>query len=92
MEQPVIDSPRLMTLRDLQEPDEADVILELVDSFVTDTTRRLVLLHEAAATGDVKTIAHEAHTLKGSAAALGADLMRAHAKLPEREVCWRLRD
>jgi HPt (histidine-containing phosphotransfer) domain-containing protein len=92
MEQPVFGRPRLMTSRVLQGPDEPDEILELVEAFVTDTTRCLERLHKAAATGDVKTLAHEAHTLKGSAAALGAALMRAHAELLERDACSGLRD
>ena len=58
------------------DPNEPDVILKLVDSFVTDTIKRLARLHAAAASGDTKAFALEAHTLKGSAAAFGAELMR----------------
>lgn len=55
-------------LRDL----DFDVVLYLVETFVTELQERSGLLRAAAARGDLTGLQHEAHALKSSAATYGA--------------------
>jgi HPt (histidine-containing phosphotransfer) domain-containing protein len=83
MEMPVIDWPRLLIFRDLQPPGEADIVAELIDSFLSDSAARLERLHAAAAAGNLRGVAHEAHSIKGAAALLAADPLSAEAEAVE---------
>jgi HPt (histidine-containing phosphotransfer) domain-containing protein len=82
----VIDWPQLLMLRELQPPDEPDVIADLIATFKKDSSARLERLRAAAASGNLTDVGHEAHALKGSAATLGAELMRGEAEHIEAAV------
>ena len=51
------------------------LVAELVDLFVDDVPSRLESIREAMAAGDPEALVRTAHSLKGSAATLGADRM-----------------
>lgn len=51
------------------------LVAELVDLFVDDVPPRLESIREAMAAGDPEALVRTAHSLKGSAATLGADGM-----------------
>jgi HPt (histidine-containing phosphotransfer) domain-containing protein len=70
-------------LRDLQPPGQPDVVLELIGDFLTDSERRIKLLHEAAAVEKWRDVGHQAHTLKGSASLLACEPLRIAAETVE---------
>jgi len=57
---------------------DAQIVAELCDAFLEDAPRRLELVRAALASGDAQAVRHEAHALKGVAAAFDAtDLVSA---------------
>jgi HPt (histidine-containing phosphotransfer) domain-containing protein len=48
-------------------------VLELIDSFQSDTASRLQRLHDAICRFDAATVKAEAHSVRGSARQMGAD-------------------
>ena len=74
-----VDPDVLEMLADLQEPGEPDLLSELVTLFLRDTPERLDVLHRALDSRDFETAARAAHSLKGSAANLGATQLQALA-------------
>ena len=60
-------------LRSLQEPGEADLVAELVDTFHVDARPLCDRLEQAAARGDLAEVRQVAHRIKGSALNLGAE-------------------
>jgi HPt (histidine-containing phosphotransfer) domain-containing protein len=83
---PIVEWPVLLELRELQPPGQPDVILELIGDFLTDSARRINVLHEAAAEGRWRDVGHQAHTLKGSAALLACEPLRVAAEIVELAV------
>jgi HPt (histidine-containing phosphotransfer) domain-containing protein len=79
----IVEWPRLLQLRDLQPPGDPDIVLELIGAFLTDSQRRITLLHEAAAERKWRDVGHQAHTLKGSAALLACEPLRIAAETVE---------
>ncbi len=79
----LVDWARLTALRELQAPDEPDIVLELVAMFHADSAQRMSRLREAAVTGDVRTLRFEAHSLRGTAAVFSAESLRACAEAVE---------
>lgn len=69
---PAVDPDVLQMLADLQEPGEPDLLRELLTLFLRDTPERLEALRHALAAGDLESAGRAAHSLKGSAANLGA--------------------
>lgn len=78
-----VDPDVLQMLADLQEPGEPDLLRELVTLFLRDTPERLAALEDALAVDDLPTAARAAHSLKGSAANLGAADLQALASTAE---------
>ena len=70
---------QIEALRELQAPDEPDVVAEVIKTFVSDSSERLARLREAAVDGNLRQIELEAHTLKGTAGVIGAESLRADA-------------
>ena len=70
-------------MRDLQPSGQPDVVLELIGDFLADSERRIKVLHESAAAGKWRDVGHQAHTLKGSAALLACEQLRAAAETVE---------
>jgi two-component system sensor histidine kinase/response regulator len=62
-------------LRQLAEAAGGEVLDELAELFAADTPQRLATLRQAAADGDADALAEAAHSLRGSAANLGATAM-----------------
>lgn len=73
---------RSVTIAELREEGE-DFLSDLIELFLTETPARLALLATAIAEGDPRTAERAAHTLKGTAAVLGADAMQAIAAAVE---------
>jgi PAS domain S-box-containing protein len=76
-EEPVIDRPLLESLRELQGEGERDIFNELIELFLSDVPLQLADLREAAEAGESHSVERIAHTLKGSAANMGALRMKA---------------
>lgn len=73
----------LQMLADLQEPGEPDLLRELVTLFLRDAPERLRALHDALAVSDYATASRAAHSLKGSAATLGAQELESLSGIAE---------
>ncbi len=68
----VLDPEVVGQLRALSLASNSDLLARLGTSFARDTPVRLEALRAAVAAGDVDAVAFNAHTIKGSAANLGA--------------------
>jgi HPt (histidine-containing phosphotransfer) domain-containing protein len=82
----IVEWPRLLQLRELQPPGEPDILLELIGDFLTDSDRRIKLLHEAAAVEKWREVGHQAHTIKGMASLLACEPLRDAAETVETAV------
>ena len=69
---PAIDVQVLANLRELQDPDEPDFVVELIDHLLAETPERLAAIGAAIAAGDAKALNRIAHSLKSSCGNLGA--------------------
>lgn len=67
-----IDPHVLANLRELQDPDEPDFVVELIDHLLAETPMRLANIDEAIAAGNAQAINRLAHSLKSSCGNLGA--------------------
>jgi two-component system, sensor histidine kinase and response regulator len=76
-EEPVIDHSLLESLRELQGDGKPDILNELIELFLSDVPLQLAELREAAEAGEPHSVERIAHTLKGSAANMGALRMKA---------------
>ena len=79
---PVLDAAILAELRDATGGD-AEFIVDLVETYVTEGAANLEGILAAAAAGDPVSIVRPAHTLKSSSASLGAMRLSAIAKAIE---------
>ncbi|MDR3699554.1 MAG: Hpt domain-containing protein [Candidatus Sulfopaludibacter sp.] len=61
------------TLQLLAASGDAELVVEIIDLFKSDTARRLLLLREALVHKDGARVKQEAHAIKGSAIQVGAD-------------------
>lgn len=73
----VLDRSRLDHLYGKHEGDEA-FICTLIDLFLAETPRRLEEIKAARSRGDLRALAHLAHTVQGAAANLGARSLEQH--------------
>ena len=86
--QPAIHQPAIDALRALDEPDsDDDLVTQLVQSFLASAERNLALLAKAVVDHDAKTLRQTAHSLKSSAANLGAVALAGCYR--ELELCGR---
>ena len=67
-----IDAEVIESLKELGGEDDPGLFQELVDVFLTDTPPRLEAMTEAVANGDAEALMTAAHSLKSSAANMGA--------------------
>ena len=74
---PAINSATIDALRELDEPGSSELVRHLVGSFLESADDSLARVAAAASDGDSKTLAQGAHSLKSSAANLGADALAA---------------
>jgi HPt (histidine-containing phosphotransfer) domain-containing protein len=75
MNRNVVGRERLLALRDLQEPGEPDLVAEIVEMFRADGNARLARARGALARTDAAALRLEAHSLRGSAGVIGADVL-----------------
>ena len=74
---PAIKMAAIDALRELDEPGSTELVTHLVGSFLKSANDNLARVAAAATEGDAKTLAQGAHSLKSSAANLGADALAA---------------
>lgn len=79
-----IDPSTIEMLRELQEEDGPDLVVELFGVFFDDVPKRLQEIENALSAGDAKTVAFVAHGLKSSSGNLGC--------LPFSALCKKLED
>jgi HPt (histidine-containing phosphotransfer) domain-containing protein len=79
----VIDPATIKSLRTLNTGDNDDFLREIVALFGADLKVRLGELEQSLARGDRVTLERSAHSIKGSAANLGAGMLRAAAEAVE---------
>jgi HPt (histidine-containing phosphotransfer) domain-containing protein len=77
---PILDPIALQNLRDLSPGDNGEFFREIVGIFLADTPLRLTELDECLRSQDVVKLVRTAHSIKGSSANLGAQLLRAAAE------------
>jgi two-component system sensor histidine kinase/response regulator len=80
----VLDVDVLAQLHALEEPGEASLLTELVETFRGSAPGHIALIKTALAAGDAMAFSDAAHALKGSAATLGAARLRTAAYELER--------
>jgi HPt (histidine-containing phosphotransfer) domain-containing protein len=68
----LVDIGVLTSLAESQSDEEPDLVVELIDLYLTDSTQRLADMQHALATSDESLLARSAHSLRGSSATLGA--------------------
>ncbi|MDQ6785330.1 MAG: response regulator [Acidobacteriota bacterium] len=76
-----VDLSVLDGFRDLQQPNEPDLITELIDLFLEDAERRITTLKESITNQETAEINEQAHGIKGSSSNIGAKHL---AKLSEK--------
>lgn len=69
---PAIDAEALALLVEMIGPDEPGAILDLLDTYLGDSTRQVQDLQAAFAGGDYKNVHRIAHSMKSSSATFGA--------------------
>jgi HPt (histidine-containing phosphotransfer) domain-containing protein len=69
---PAIDAEALELLVEMIGPDEPAAVLDLLDTYIADSTVQVADLQRAFATGDVKNTHRLAHSMKSSSATFGA--------------------
>ena len=79
----VLDAQTLEGLRLLEESTGTSLLADLTRTFRDDAPKRIAVLREALRAGDAGSVAIGAHSLRGSAGALGA--MRLHATATQLE-------
>ncbi|MDP1569150.1 MAG: Hpt domain-containing protein [Vicinamibacterales bacterium] len=81
---PVLDHATLDRLRELNEPGEPDIVIEVLTLFLEDAPARVAAVAAAQAAGDARGLERAAHGLKGSAGNIGALRLQA--------LCHRIED
>jgi HPt (histidine-containing phosphotransfer) domain-containing protein len=77
---PTIDPEAIANLRELNPGDNGEFLREIVAIYVEDTPKRIADLKSCLASGDVVTFTRAAHTIKGSSANVGAQVLMAMAE------------
>lgn len=67
-----LDQTALDNIRALQRPGKPDLLGRIIDLFVTETPKHVQQIQQAVAAGDLDTVRTTAHSVKSSAAYLGA--------------------
>jgi HPt (histidine-containing phosphotransfer) domain-containing protein len=87
---PAIDAEALDLLVEMIGPDEPAAVLDLLDTYIEDSTRQIAAMLSAYACGDFKTAQRMAHSMKSSSATFGALTLSKHCEALEqlaRENC-----
>jgi HPt (histidine-containing phosphotransfer) domain-containing protein len=75
-----IDPEAISNLRELNPGDGDAFLREIVSIYIEDTPKRIADLKSCLASGDVSAFTRAAHTIKGSSANVGAQLLRGIAE------------
>ena len=67
-----IDWESILALREIQGPDEPDIVQEVIDTFLADGRKSVERIQTACANDDRVDLANAAHRLRSSALLLGA--------------------
>jgi HPt (histidine-containing phosphotransfer) domain-containing protein len=81
---PPIDPHAIDSLRELNPGDGGAFLREIVAIYIEDTPNRIDEMKRALGAGDVATFTRAAHTIKGSSANVGAQVLRGVAERLER--------
>jgi HPt (histidine-containing phosphotransfer) domain-containing protein len=81
---PIIDPEAIANLRDLNPGDNGEFLREIVAIYIEDTPKRIADMRKSLAGGDVGSFTRAAHTIKGSSANVGAQLLKSVAERVER--------
>ncbi|MEP6902263.1 MAG: PAS domain S-box protein [Actinomycetota bacterium] len=81
-----VDLSVLNGFRDLQQPNEPEIVTELIDLFLDDAGRRITALKKSVAGRKITNIKEQAHGIKGSSSNIGAFHIAALCKKFEEEV------
>ncbi len=81
----VIDPQAIENLRALNPGDNDEFLREIAGIFLEDTPQRITELTQSLSAGDVPKFTRAAHSIKGSAANLGAAALRAVAEKLEHQ-------
>ena|SRR5665213_3569073 len=81
----VIDTATIENLRALSPDDNGEFLREIIGIFLSDTPLRITELDQSLATGDAVKFTRAAHSIKGSAANLGAQALVGSAQTLEAE-------
>ena len=77
---PTIDPDAIANLRELNPGDNGEFLREIVSIYIEDTPKRLADLRTNLASGDVPAFTRAAHTIKGSSANVGAQVLKGMAE------------
>jgi HPt (histidine-containing phosphotransfer) domain-containing protein len=77
---PSIDPDAIANLRDLNPGDNGEFLREIIAIYLEDTPKRLADLRTFLKSGDVAGFTRAAHTIKGSSANVGAQLLKGIAE------------
>jgi histidine phosphotransfer protein HptB len=77
---PTIDQEAISNLRDLNPGDGGEFLREIVAIYIEDTPKRIAELKACLKSGDAATFTRAAHTVKGSSANVGAQVLKAIAE------------
>jgi len=83
-DQPTIDPDAIAGLRELNPGDSGEFLREIVGIYIEDTPKRIDEMRRSLAAGDAASFTRAAHTIKGSSANVGAQVLRALAERLER--------
>lgn len=70
----------IANLRDLNPGDGGEFLREIITIYIEDTPKRIADMKACLASGDLTTFTRAAHTIKGSSANVGAQLLKAIAE------------
>jgi HPt (histidine-containing phosphotransfer) domain-containing protein len=83
---PAIDAEALELLVEMIGPDEPAAVLDLLDTYITDSTRQIEELEQSFAAGDLKNTHRLAHSMKSSSATFGALGLSKHCETLEQSA------
>ncbi|MCX6899578.1 MAG: response regulator [Verrucomicrobia bacterium] len=70
-----VDAEAIARLRELSEGDPQEFLKDLLGTYITDTSKRLIALQKNAADGNARELMRAAHAIKGSSLNVGANLL-----------------
>jgi len=77
---PSIDPEAIANLRQLSPGDNGEFLREIIGIYIEDTPKRIAEMKSCLASGDVPGFTRASHTIKGSSANVGAQVLRSIAE------------